>query len=215
MGPSAAMFAPRQMSEKPWGTKANCVHGSWGKLWTKRYKETENLTATSEVQFSSVAQLCPILCNPEDHSTPSFPVHHQLPELAQTHVHQVGDAILAISSSVVHFFSCLQSFPASGSFQRSQSFASGGQWPKYWSFSFNISPSNEYSWLNIQHQSFQWIFRTDFHLDGLVGSPCSPRDSRESSPTPQFKSISSLVLSFLNSPTLTSIHDYWKTHSFD
>ena len=75
-------------------------------------------------------------------------------------------------------------------------------WPKYWSFSFSISPSNEYSWLI----SFK---------DGLVGSPCSPRDSQESSPTPQFKSITSLVLSFLYNPTLTSIHDYWKNHSFD
>ena len=66
-----------------------------------------------------------------------------------------------------------------------------------------------------QHQSFQWIFRTDFLYDGLVGSPCSPRDSQESSPTPQFKSINSYALSFLYSPTLTSIHDYWKNHSLD
>ena len=76
------------------------------------------------------------------------------------------------------------------------------RWPKYWSFSFSISPS-------------KWIFRTDFLYDGLVGSPCSPRDSQESSPTPQFKSINSSGLSFLYSPTLTSIHDYWKNHSFD
>ena len=62
----------------------------------------------------------------------------------------------------------------------------------------------------LQHQSFQWTPRTDFHWDGLVESSCSPRDSQESSPTPQFKSISSLALSFLYSPTLTSIHDYWK-----
>ena len=61
-----------------------------------------------------------------------------------------------------------------------------------------------------QHQSFQWKPRTDLLYNGLVGSPCSPRDSQESSPTPQFKSINSLTLSFLHSPTLTSIHDYWK-----
>ena len=67
------------------------------------------------------------------------------------------------------------------------------RWPKYWSFSFNISPSNE-------HPGLIW----------LVGS-CSPRDSQESSPTPQFNSINSLVLSFLYSPTLTSIHDPGKT----
>ena len=73
---------------------------------------------------------------------------------------------------------------------------------KYWSFSFSISPSNEYSGLI-------------FLQDGLVGSPCSPRDSQESSPTPQFKSINSSVLSFLYSPTLTTIHDHWKNYSFD
>ena len=69
------------------------------------------------------------------------------------------------------------------------------RWPKYWSFSFNINSSNEPA--------------------GLVGSPCSPRDSQESSPTPQFKSINSSVLNFIDSPTLTSIHDYRKNHSFD
>ena len=75
------------------------------------------------------------------------------------------------------------------------------RWPKYWTFSFSISPSNEYS--------------IDFLWDGLVVSPCSPRDSQESSATLHFKSISSLVLIFLYGPTLTSIHDYWKNHSFD
>ena len=67
----------------------------------------------------------------------------------------------------------------------------------------------------LQHQSFQWTPRTDLLQDGLVVSPCRPRDSQESSPTPQFKSINSSVLSFLYSPTLTSIHDYWKNHSLD
>ena len=68
----------------------------------------------------------------------------------------------------------------------------------------------------LQHRSFQWIFRTDFLQDGLVWSPCSPRDSQESSPLPQFKSINSLVLSFLYSPTLTFIHDYcMKNDGFD
>ena len=67
----------------------------------------------------------------------------------------------------------------------------------------------------LQHQSYQWTPRTNLLQDGLVGSPCSPRDSQESSPTPQFKSINSLLLSFLYSPTLTSIHDHWKNHSLD
>ena len=62
--------------------------------------------------------------------------------------------------------------------------------------------------LHLQHQSFQWILRTDFLQDGLVCNPCSPRNSQESSATPQFRSISSLTLSFLYGPTLISIHDY-------
>ena len=62
----------------------------------------------------------------------------------------------------------------------------------------------------LQHQSFQWMFRTNFLYDWLVWSPWSPRDSQESFPRPQLKSINSSALSFLYSPTLTSIHDYWK-----
>ena len=67
----------------------------------------------------------------------------------------------------------------------------------------------------LQHQSFQWTPRTDLLQDGLVGSPCSARDSQEPSPTPQFKSINSSVLNLLYSPTLTSIHDHWKNYSLD
>ena len=67
----------------------------------------------------------------------------------------------------------------------------------------------------LQHQIFQWTPRTDLLLDRLVGSPCNPRDSQESSPTPQFKNINSLALSFLYSPTLTSRHNHWKNHSLD
>ena len=104
-----------------------------------------------------------------------------------------------ISSSVIPFSSRVQSFPASGSFPMSQFFTSGGQ-----SIGASISAS-----------TFQWLFRTDFLQDWLVWSPCCPRDSQESSPTPQFKSINSLALSFLHSSTLTSIHDYWKNHNFD
>ena len=75
----------------------------------------------------SVTKLCPTLCHPRDCSTPGFPVHLQILRLAQTHVHQVGDAIQPISSSVVPFSSCLQSFPASGSSPMSRFFTSGGQ----------------------------------------------------------------------------------------
>ena len=67
----------------------------------------------------------------------------------------------------------------------------------------------------LQHQSFKLTPRTDLLQGGLVGFPCNPRDSHESSPTPQFKNINSLVLSFLHSPMLISIHDHWKNHSLD
>ena len=69
--------------------------------------------------------------------------------------------------------------------------------------------------LQLQHQFFQWIFSVDFLQEWLVWSPCSPRDYQESSLAPQFKSISSSVLSLLCGPTLTSTYDYWKNHSFD
>ena len=91
------------------------------------------------VQFSSVAQSCLTHCDPMNRSTPSLPVHHQLPESTQTHVHWVHPTI---SSSVISF-SCPQSFPASGSFPMSQLFASS--WPRYWTFIFSISHFNEYS----------------------------------------------------------------------
>ena len=94
-----------------------------------------------------------------------------------------------ILSCVVPFSSCLQSLPVSGLF-------------KWVSSSYQVARVLEFQ---LQHHSFQWIFRNDFLLDGLVGSPCYSRDSQESSPTPQFKCISSLTLSFLYSPTLTSM----------
>ena len=104
-----------------------------------------------------------------------------------------------ISSSVIPFSSCLQSFPASGSFPMSQLFTSGGQSNGVWT-STSVLPMNTQDW-----SPLGW---TDW-------SPCSPRDSQKSSLTLQFKSINSLVVSFLYSPTLTSIHDYWKNHSLD
>ena len=105
----------------------------------------------------------------------------------------------AISPSVILFSSCPQSLPASGSFPMSQLFAWGGQG----------------TGVSGLHPSFQRNPRADLLQNGLVGSPCSPRDSQESSPTPQFKTINSLALSFLHSPTLTSIHDHRKNHSLD
>ena len=105
----------------------------------------------------------------------------------------------AISSSVIPFSSCPQSLLASGSFPMSQCFAWGGQ---------SIGVSALASVLPINTQDWSPLGWT-----GWIS--LQSKDSQESSPTPQFKSINSLVLSFLHSPTLTSIHDYWKNHSFD
>ena len=277
-----------------------------------------------------------------DCSTPGFPVHHQLLELAQTHVHWVSDVIQP-SHPLSSILLLPSIFPSIRVFSNESALCI--RWPKYWRFSFSISPSSEYSqfisfridWLDLlavqgtlkslhqhhsskasvlwcsaffmvqlshpymntgksvqsfsrvwlyatlqtaasqaslsiansssllkllsiesvissnhlilkspsplafslsqhhglfqgvnsshqvskvlelqlQHQSFQWILRSDLFKDGLIGSRCSPRDSQESSLTPDFKSINSLVLSFFCIPTLTSIHDYWKKHSLD
>ena len=106
---------------------------------------------------------------------------------------------LTMSSSVIPFSFWAQFFPTSWSFPTSRLFSSGGQ--STWA-----SPSASVLPMNIQ----DW-----FPLDWLVGSPCSLRDSQESSPTPQFKSINSSVLSLLYGTTLTSLHDYWKNHNFD
>ena len=151
----------------------------------------------SSVQFSSVAQLCPTLCDPMNCSMPGLPVHHQLPEFIQTHFHRVRDAI-----QPSHPLSS-PSLPAPNPSQHQSLF----QW---------VNSSHEMSKvleIQLQHHSLQRNPRVDLLQNGLVGSPCSPRDSQESSPTPHFKSIHSLALSFLHSLTLTSIHDHWKNHS--
>ena len=155
------------------------------------------MEGTNSVQFSSVAQSCLTLCDPMNRSSPGLPVHTNSRSLLK--LMSIQWCHPAMSSSVVPFYSCPQSLPGSGSFPMSQLFSWGGQVLEF----------------QFQHQSFQWTPRTDLLYDGLVGSPCSPRDSQESSPTPQFKSINSLLLSFLYNPTFTSIHDYWKNHSLD
>ena len=104
-----------------------------------------------------------------------------------------------VLSSVIPFSSCLQSFPASRSFSMSQFFTSCGH-------SIGASALASVLPMNIQ----DW-----FPLDWLAWSPCCPKDCQESSPMPQFKNINSSTLIFLYGSTLTSIHDYWKNHSFN
>ena len=148
-----------------------------------------------DIQFSSVAQSCQTLCDPMDYSMPGLPVHHQLPEFTQTHVHRVSDAIQPSHPLSSPSPRALNLSQHEDLFNES---ALCIRWPKYWSFSFNISASNEHSGLI--------SFRMDW-LDLLA--------VQESSPTPQFKSIISSALSFLYGPTLTSTHDNWKNHSLD
>ena len=160
-------------------------------------KNTTRCSASLVIQFRSVTQSCLTLCDPVDCSTPGSPVHHQLPELVQTHVCRVSEAILTTSSSIIPFSSCLQSFPASESFPMSQLFASGSQGV---GVSASACPSNEYSGLI----SFRvdWF---DLAVQGTLKSLLQTTVQKH-----QF-----LVLSILYGPTLTSIHDYWKNQSFD
>ena len=145
----------------------------------------------------SVAQSCLTLFNPMDCSTAVFPVHHQLPELAQSHVYRVGDANHLNLCQPLLLLPLI--FPSIRVFSNES--ALHIRWSKFWSFSLSISPSKEYSGLI--------SFRIDW-LDLLA-----VQGTLKSSPTPQFKSINSLVLSLLYGPALISIHDYWKNHSFD
>ena len=143
-------------------------------------------------QFSSVTQSCPTLCNPMNR-TPVLPVHHQLPEFTQTHVHRVGDAT---QPSHPHPL-LLPSIPPSIRVFSNES-TLRIRWPKYWSLSFSISPSNEHPGLVSFRMDWLDLLAVQGTLKGL----------------PQFEIINSLALSFLNSPTLISIHNYWKNHSF-
>ena len=149
--------------------------------------------------MSEVTQLCLTLCNPINRSSPGLPVHHQLPEFTQTHAHRVSDAI-----QPSHPLSS-PSPPAPNTSQHQSLF-------QLVNSSHEVAKVLEFQ---LQHHSFQRKPRADLLQNRLVGSPCSPRDSQESSPTPQFKSINSPALSLLHSPTLTSIHDHWKNHSLD
>ena len=153
-----------------------------------------SLRACISHSFQSVRS-CPVLCNLMNRSTPGLPVHYQLREFIQTHVHRVGNAI-----QPSHPLSSPS--PLAPSPSQHQSLF---QWVNS---SHEVAKVLEFQ---PQHQSFQWTPRTGLLQNGLVGSPCSPRDSQESSPAPQFKSINSSALSFLYSPTLTSIRDHWKT----
>ena len=185
-----------------------CIHVLWEcNALLDAGEEAHSLPSVTLLCVSSVRlfiviqspQSWPTLCHSMDCSTPAFPDHHHLLELAQTCVHWVGDAIQP-SHPLSSPYSCaFNLFQYQGLFQWVSSLHHAAKVLEF----------------QLQHQFFQWTPRTDLLQDGLVESPCSPKDSQESSPTWVFKSVNSLALSFLYGPTLTSIHDYWKNHSFD
>ena len=143
-------------------------------------------------QFSLVTQSCLTLCDPMDCSMPGLPVHHQLLEFTQTHVHCVGDAIQPSHPLSSPFPSAFNLSQHQGLFQ-------------WVSSSHQVAKILEFQ---LEHRSFQGIFSTDFFLQNwLVCSPCSPRNSQQFSPAPQLKSINFLMFRFLYGPILTSIHD--------
>ena len=127
-----------------------------------------------------------------DCSTPSLPVPHHLPEFAQVHVHCIGGAIQPSHPLTPSSPSALNLSQHQGLFQ--------------WINGLHQMTKI----LELQHQSFQWIFRVDLPSDWLVWFPCCPRDSQESSPAPQFKAS---ILCLLYGPGLTTVHDHWEDHA--
>ena len=134
-----------------------------------------------------------------DCSRPGLPVPLRLPEFAQVHVHCISDAIQPSHP-------LMPSSPSTFSLSQQQGLF-------LWvDCSHQVTKILE---LQLQHQSFQWVFKVDFLSSWLVWSLRCPRDSEESSLAPQFEGISSLVFSLFYCPALTSVHDCWKNHSFD
>ena len=172
-----------------------CLLFQWGDCWWASGWRLVSERPTGCL----VTKSCPTLCDPMGCSTPVFPLFHYLPEPAQTHVHWVSDATQSSHPLSSPSLLALNLSQHQGLFQWVSSLHQEAK---------VLEPQ-------LQHQSFQGIFKVDFLHDWVAWSPCCPRDSWESSPTPQFESINSWVLSFLYGPTLTSIHDYWRNHSFD
>ena len=164
-------------------------------------KDIEELSYKTEidtVQFSSVTQSLPTLCDPVNRSTPGLPVHHQLPEFTQTHVCHVSPAIQPSHP-------LLSPSPPALNLSQHQGFSNDSVlpigWPKYWSFSFSITPSNEYSGLT----SFRIDWLDLLALQGTLRSLFQHHNSK----------ASILQCSAFFIVQLTSVHDYWKKHSFD
>ena len=146
----------------------------------------------------SVTKLCLTLCEPMNCSMPGSSVLHYLPEFAQIPVHRAGDAIQPYHPLLSPPLPAFNLSLRQGLFQ----------WMDSW---HQVAKVLE---VILHLQSFRWIFRVDFLYDWVVWPPCSPRDSKESSPTPPSEGINSLALSLSYCPALTSTYDYWKNHCF-
>ena len=171
----------------------------WVLFYFVYYLEVDFLGCSTSDQIRSVAQSCPTLCDPMNHSTPGLPVHHQIPEFTETHIPRVSDAIQ----------------PSQPLSSPSPSAPNPSQHQSLFQWVNSRHEVVKVLEFQLQHHSFQRNPRADLLQNGLVGSPCSPRDFQESSPIPQFKRINSSALGLLHSPTLTSIHDHRKNHSLD
>ena len=166
-------------------------------------RSAQNISKNIEFCYCySVTQLYPTLC---DLWAAAWTAAHQASlsfTISQSLLKLMSIELVMLSNHLIlcHLLLLLHSlFPSIWAFSCESALPI--RWPKYWSFSFRISlPMNIWDWF-------------PFRLTGWY--PCSPRDSQESSPIPQFKSISSSVFSFLCGPAFTSIDDYWKNHSFD
>ena len=150
-------------------------------------------------QFSSVAQSCLILCDLIDCSTPGLPVHKQLQETTQT---MSIESVMPSNHLILcrPFLLLLSIFPSIRVFSNASALRI--RWPKYWSFIFSISPSNEYSGLISFRMDRLDLLAVQGTLKGLLQHHSSKASVLQ-------------LLSFLYNPTLTSMHDYWKNHSLD
>ena len=150
------------------------------------------------IQFSSVTQSCLTLCDPMNCSTQGLPVHHQLLEFTQTHVHWVGDTIQSPNPHLLLLPPSI--FPSIRVFSNES--ALSNRWPFCWSFSFNISPSNEHSGLISFRMDWLDLFAVQGTLKNLLQHHSSKASILRDS-------------SFFTVQLSTSIHDHWKNHSLD
>ena len=176
------------------GSQTSCWYGNN----CSSFQWERNIFNQVSVQFSSVANSCPTLCDPMNHSTPGFPVHHQLPEFTQTHVHWVGDAIQpshprSSPSPPAPIPPSIRVFSNESTLHM--------RCPKDWRFSFNISPSSEHPGLI----SFRMNWLDLLAVQGTLKSLLQHHSSK----------ASILRHSVFFTVQLTSIHDHWKNHSLD